>query len=242
MPRFFVSLNQIDGQSITISGDDARHLKTVLRYRIDDELTVCDGRGTDYQCKITGFEGGGVQLAVASQEVCQAEPNTKIVLYQGLPKADKMEMIIQKCTEIGIMRIVPVATKHAVMKLDGKESKKIERWQKIAESAAKQSGRGFIPTVGPNALSFRQAIDEARVLSGAVIPYEKEAERGLKQFVSGFTGNTIGVFIGPEGGFSEDEIDEAKKAGVVPITLGKRILRTETAGLVSIALLIHELG
>lgn len=246
MPKFFVSPNQIVDDIISISGDDARHMKTVLRYRVGDELVICDGKGFDYNCKIAGFEDGNIQASIDEKIVCEAEAKTKIVLYQGLPKADKMEIIIQKCTEIGVTRIVPVATRNAVAKLSGKEEKKIERWQKIAEAAAKQSGRGLIPLVGPEALSFAQAVDEGRMLSAALIPYEKQGEKeksfGIKEFASGFSGETLAVFIGPEGGFTTEEIELAVKNGLRPITLGKRILRTETAGLVASALLIHELG
>lgn len=241
MPKYFVSRNQIEKDYITIVGDDARHIKTVLRFAVNDALTVCDGLGIDYHCKVLGFEDGNVQVGICEKTACQTEPKTKIVLYQGLPKADKMETIIQKCTEIGVTRIVPVTTRHAIMKLSQKEEKKMGRWQKIAEAAAKQSERGLIPQVGPKALSFAQAVDEARMLSGALIAYEKERDFGVKQFTSGFAGDTIGVFVGPEGGFAVEETEMAKAAGIQPVTLGKRILRTETAGMVVTALLLHEL-
>ena len=128
------------------------------------------------------------------------------------------------------------------MKLDNKEGKKLERWQKIAEAAAKQSGRGIIPQMGESVLTFKEAVAEAAKLDGALIPYEKEEERGIRQFVQGFSGKTVGVFIGPEGGFAPEEIQLAQEAGILPVTLGKRILRTETAGMTTVALLLYELG
>ena len=196
--------------------------------------------GMDYHCRIASLEQG-VLLDVLSQEVCETEPKTKITLYQGLPKADKMELIIQKCVELGVDRIVAVSTERAIVKLDKKEGKKLERWQKIAEAAAKQSGRGKIPEIGRQVLKFQDAVAEAGALDGAIIPYEKEEKRGLRQFVEGFRGETIGVFIGPEGGFAEEEIALAQANGITPITLGKRILRTETAGMTTTAILLYEL-
>lgn len=203
-------------------------------------MTLCDGEGMDYQCRIASLERG-VLLDILSKEVCETEPKTKITLYQGLPKADKMELIIQKCVELGVDRIVAVSTERAIVKLDKKESKKLERWQKIAEAAAKQSGRGKIPEIGQQVLKFKEAVAEAKGLDGAIIPYEKEQETGIRQFVQGFQGESIGVFIGPEGGFAEEEIALAQESGITPITLGKRILRTETAGMTTAAILLYEL-
>lgn len=241
MPKFFVESHQIDQKSIHLTGEDAKHIKTVLRAREGEEITVCDGLGTDYFCRIVSLDDG-VVAEILGREVCQSEPKTKITLYQGLPKADKMELIIQKCVELGVDCIVAVSTERCIVKLDKKEEKKLERWQKIAEAAAKQSGRGKIPEIAPKVLRFSQALDEAKDLDGAIIPYEKEADRGIRAFVEGFSGKEIGIFIGPEGGFTEEEIQSAQDAGVLPITLGKRILRTETAGMATLAILLYELG
>ncbi|MDD3393960.1 MAG: 16S rRNA (uracil(1498)-N(3))-methyltransferase [Clostridia bacterium] len=241
MPKFFIEAHQIEQNLIHMLGEDAKHVKTVLRAREGEEITVCDGRGTDYFCRIVSLDDG-VTAEIMGSEPCQSEPKTKITLYQGLPKADKMELIIQKCVELGVDRIVAVSTERCIVKLDKKEEKKLERWQKIAEAAAKQSGRGKIPEIAPRVLRFSQAIEEAKALSGAIIPYEKEENRGIRSFVEGFSGEEIGVFIGPEGGFAEEEIQAAIDAGVLPVTLGKRILRTETAGMTSIAILLYELG
>ena len=240
MPKFFFHKNDISRGQVQLFGEDEKHIKTVLRAREGEELTLCDGEGMDYQCRIASLERG-VLLDILSKEVCETEPKTKITLYQGLPKADKMELIIQKCVELGVDRIVAVSTERAIVKLDKKESKKLERWQKIAEAAAKQSGRGKIPEIGQQVLKFKEAVAEAKELDGAIIPYEKEQETGIRQFVQGFQGESIGVFIGPEGGFAEEEIALAQENGITPITLGKRILRTETAGMTTAAILLYEL-
>ncbi|MFV0314731.1 MAG: 16S rRNA (uracil(1498)-N(3))-methyltransferase [Anaerotignum sp.] len=241
MPKFFVEPSQIKENSIHFLEDDAKHIKTVLRANKGDEIIVCDGLGTDYVCRIASLEDG-VVAEIISNEPCQSEPKTKITLYQGLPKADKMELIIQKCVELGVDRIVAVSTKRCIVKLDKKEEKKLVRWQKIAEAAAKQSGRGKIPEIAMKVLSFSEALCEAKAMDGAIIPYENEKDCGLRSFVEGFSGAEVGVFIGPEGGFTEEEIQTAKDAGVLPVTLGKRILRTETAGMTAIAILLYELG
>ena len=240
MPKFFFHKNDISRGQVQLFGEDEKHIKTVLRAREGEELTLCDGEGMDYQCRIVSLERG-VLLDILSKEGCETEPKTKITLYQGLPKADKMELIIQKCVELGVDRIVAVSTERAIVKLDKKESKKLERWQKIAEAAAKQSGRGKIPEIGQQVLKFKEAVAEAKALDGAIIPYEKEQETGIRQFVQGFQGESIGVFIGPEGGFAEEEIALAQENGITPITLGKRILRTETAGMTTAAILLYEL-
>ena len=244
MPKFFVTPQDIVGKKITLTQQNQAYISspaTSHRAREGEEITVCDGEGMDYQCRILSLERG-VVTEVFSSAPCDVEPETKITLYQGLPKVDKMEWIIQKCVELGIERIVPVSTERAIVKLDKKEGKKLERWQKIAEAAAKQSGRGIIPQMGESVLSFKEAVAEAAKLDGALIPYEKEEERGIRQFVQGFSGKTVGVFIGPEGGFAPEEIQLAQEAGILPVTLGKRILRTETAGMTTVALLLYELG
>lgn len=240
MPKFFFNKNDISRGQVQLFGEDEKHIKTVLRAREGEEVTLCDGEGVDYQCRIASLERG-VLLDIISKEVCETEPKTKITLYQGLPKADKMELIIQKCVELGIDRIVAVSTERAIVKLDKKEAKKLERWQKIAEAAAKQSGRGKIPEISQQVLKFKEAVAEAKKLDGAIIPYEREQETGIRQFVQGFQGESVGIFIGPEGGFSDEEIALAQENGITPITLGKRILRTETAGMTTTAILLYEL-
>ena len=241
MPRFFVAAEAISGEEIHITGEDAKHIKTVLRSKVGEELTVSDGAGWDYSCVIAAFEGKEILCKITGRAKSLSEPKTKITLFQGLPKGDKMELIIQKCVELGVSEIVPVMTKRTVVKLDKKEEKKIERWQKIAEAAAKQSGRGIIPQIG-NVLSFPAAVQKASAAGHGLIPYELEQEKGIRDFVGQFQGDTLSIFIGPEGGFDEDEVKMAAEAGIMPVTLGKRILRTETAGMAAAAILLYELG
>ncbi len=239
MPKFFVTKQQIK-QQIEIVGEDAKHIKTVLRKKEGEERIVCDGEGIDYICNINCFEENKIIADIVEKRLCEAEPPVKITLFQGLPKADKMELIIQKCVELGVDAIVPVETERSIVKLYKKEHKKIERWQKIAEAAAKQSGRGKIPQI-ENVLSFEQALQCSKELDKSIIPYEREQKRNLKEFIKNFEGESIGVFVGAEGGFSEQEIAKAIQQNVLPVTLGKRILRTETAGMVTTAILIYEI-
>ena len=242
MPKYFVTPDAVKDSEIEITGEDAKHIGTVLRAKLGEKITVCDGYNNDYECVISEIQKEKVVAKIESKEECQAEAQTKITLFQALPKADKMELIIQKCTEIGVCEYVPVSTERAVVKIDkNKGAKKVERWQKIAESAAKQSGRGIIPEV-KDVMSFDEAIKMAKALDGAIIPYELEEERGIKEFAKGFEGKSIGIFIGPEGGFSKNEIEKAVSEGIMSVTLGRRILRTETAGIVASAVLLYELG
>lgn len=239
MPKFFVSKEQIK-QQIIISGEQARHIKTVLRKKAGEQITVCDGEGMDYICNINRFEENKLFCDIIQKQYCDAEPPIQITLFQALPKADKMELIIQKCVELGVDAIVPMTTERTIVKPNQKEHKKIERWQKIAASAAEQSGRAKIPII-KNIVSFEQALQQCQQLDNAIIPYEKEQKRNLKTVVKTFQGKSIGVLIGSEGGFSEQEIAQAIQYNVLPITLGKRILRTETAGMITTAILIYEM-
>lgn len=242
MPKYFVSPENITGDNIIITGEDAKHLATVLRSEQGDLVEICDGQGTDYQCEITSVDKKEVALKIKNQVLCLSEPKTKITLYQGLPKADKMELIIQKCVELGVEKIVPVSAHRCVVKLDKKDSaKKIQRWQKIAESAAKQSGRGIIPQIG-EVISFKEAVKLGKEAQGSIIPYEHEEKRGIREFVESFSGSEVAVFIGPEGGFADEEIALAIENGILSVSLGKRILRTETAGMATVAILLYELG
>ena len=240
MPKFFVRKESINDHTITLEGENAKHIGSVLRSKTGDIITVCDGDGRDYECEITEITKKAVIAKITDIFTNDNEPDIKLTLYQALPKADKMELVIQKCIEIGVDRIVPVKTEHAVVKIEGKEEKKLQRWNKIAEAAAKQCGRGKIPVVD-RVMTFKEAINEAISLDSAIIPYEKERKNSLKTFAKGFKGKSIGIFIGPEGGFSNDEIDFAISNGVKSVTLGKRILRTETAGLVTSVILLYEL-
>ena len=241
MPRYFVSKEEINLPNITFTGENAHHLLTVLRAKEGERVEVCDGCGTDYLCRVEQADKNSALLYVEESRPSQSEPKTKVILFQALPKADKMELIIQKCTELGVSSIVPVATEHCIVKLSGKDAqKKRERWQKIAEAAAKQSGRGIIPQMG-DVLTFGQAVQQAKEMDLALFAYEKEEKRSVSMAVQGFSGKTVALFVGPEGGFSVSEVEKAMENGWNPITLGKRILRTETAGMASIAILLDRL-
>ncbi|GFI61683.1 ribosomal RNA small subunit methyltransferase E [Clostridiales bacterium] len=240
MPRFFSARENIQDNTIKLTGSDAEHISRVLRSEIGDSITVCDSMGNDYNTIISEISKNEISLEIKERFRTESEPSIKITLYQGLPKGDKMDLIIQKCVEIGVYKIVPVNTERCIVKLDkNKERKKLERWQKISEAAAKQCGRGIIPEIG-NIINFDEAIKNVGC-DRSIIPYELENDRGLKSFLKDYSGESIAVFIGPEGGFAKDEIDKAINCGIVPVTLGKRILRTETAGLISIANMLFYL-
>lgn len=234
---------QVSENEIMIIEDDAKHIVTVLRGKTGDTITVCDGAGIDYKCKLSFVKSDMVKAEIVEKIENDVEPKTKITLFQGLPKVDKFETVIQKCVELGVSEVVPVAMERSVVKLTSKEKekKKIERWEKISESAAKQSGRGKIPKIN-EILSFSQALEKAKEYDAVLIPYENEQKTGLKEFVQEFKGDSIAVFIGPEGGFSDEEYGKAIEMGAVSVTLGKRILRTETAGMTVLAILFYELG
>lgn len=240
MAKFFVDNQFIKDDKVFINGENKKHMTNVLRLKIGDNIEISSGDGFDYICQIEQITETEVVAKIIDCFGNESEPKVKITLYQGLPKAEKMELIIQKCVELGIDKIVPVNTDRCIVKLAGKEDKKIARWNKISESAAKQSRRGKIPVVEP-VLNFEKAIEKAKCDDLTIIPYEKEQNNNLKTVVKNFKGKSISIFIGPEGGFSEKEIDFAIKNNVMPITLGKRILRTETAGFVTTAILLYEL-
>lgn len=243
MHRFFIKRDNIFKGGITIEGDDVQHISRVLRLGEGDRLTLCDGEGTDYLVSIESMSKNSVRTSIIAKEPSKAEAAIKAVLYQGIPKAAKMELIIQKCTEMGISRIVPVSTVRTVVKLETEkdERKKVERWSKIAEEAGKQSGRGIIPRV-EMPMTFEQALEDAKSLELAVIPYELESANSIKAVLSQKAAASIGFFIGPEGGFEAAEIQKAQETGIVPVTLGKRILRTETAGVAVLTCIMYEYG
>ena len=245
MHHFFVNPEQVEDGLIRITGSDVNHIKNVLRIRQGEEILVSDGTGRDYLCQAEEIAGQEVTVRILETEEEGRELPSRIWLFQGLPKSDKMELIIQKAVELGAAGIVPVSTKNAVVKLDAKkEEAKRKRWQAIAESAAKQSGRSLMPRV-MGLMTLGQAFDyiEKEQFALRLIPYEHEAGmEGSRQELSRVApGQDIAVFIGPEGGFDESEINLALKKGVRPVSLGKRILRTETAGLAMLSVLMMRL-
>lgn len=246
MYQFFVEPSQINGNQVVITGGDVNHIKNVLRMKIGEELAVSNGiDGREYRCGIAELHEDSVVCELRFIKEDGLELPSKVYLFQGLPKADKMELIIQKAVELGAFEIIPMATKRAVVKLDDKKAKaKVSRWQSIAEAAAKQSKRGVIPQIH-DVLSFKEALAYAQEMDMKLIPYElAEGMAATKKLMEEIGKNkpaSVAVFIGPEGGFDEGEISLAKEKGIIPITLGKRILRTETAGFTTLAFIMYQL-
>ena len=243
MHQFFVEPENIQGNKIVITGEDVNHIKNVLRMKVGDEIAVSNGvDGKEYRCGI---------VSISEEVLCElrfvkedgVELPSKITLFQGLPKADKMELIVQKAVELGVYEIVPVSMGRCIVKLDEKKQKsKISRWQGIAESAAKQSKRRIVPQV-TSVMSMKEACKYASEMDVVLVPYElAEDMPKTRELIEAIQpGQRIGFFIGPEGGFGEMEIALAMEAGAKPITLGKRILRTETAGFTVLSILMYHL-
>ncbi|WP_279003555.1 16S rRNA (uracil(1498)-N(3))-methyltransferase [[Clostridium] scindens] len=243
MQHFFVTPSQVEGERIYIEGSDVNHMKNVLRMRPGEAVAISDGDNLKYRCVVEGYEEGRAVLAIQQRIPVDTELPCRIILFQGLPKQDKMELIVQKAVELGASQVVPVATRRSVVKLDEKKAaKKLQRWQQIAESAAKQAGRGYIPQVS-SVLSYQEALEKAGELDVLLIPYESAEgmEEARKVVASIAQGQSVGIFIGPEGGFEKEEVDAAIHQGAKAITLGRRILRTETAGLAILSILMFRL-
>ncbi len=243
MYHFFTETECFTETDVTITGPDVNHIKNVLRMKPGERVLLSDGKGLNRLCELTEIEAGQVKAKILPGDVADTELPVMITLFQGLPKGDKMEYIVQKCVELGVHSVVPVENARSVVKLDAKkEEAKRKRWYGISESAAKQSKRMAVPEIGP-VTKFREAIRLAGEYDLALIPYEDseslEGAGGMKrtrELIKGLLpGQRMAVFIGPEGGFSEEEIAFAMENGVKPVTLGKRILRTETAGLFVLA-------
>ena len=246
MPRFYVEDCRDAQTGITITGEDVNHIKNVLRLSIGDSITICDGAGKEYVCQIAELDKEHVYAEIVDINQNAAELPCKITLFQGMPKSDKMEFIIQKAVELGAAQIAPVMMKRTVVKLEEKKKdKKRERYQMIAESAAKQSGRGVIPEI-LDFMTYGEALQYARTFDALLVPYESAegityARTVIAQAAELPEGSKIGIFIGPEGGFAKEEIDAAKEAGAKILTLGNRILRTETAGLAILSILMFQM-
>ncbi len=235
MPRFFID-KPVDG-FFRVTGVDARHIEKSLRMRPGEVLILCHG-GVDYICKIDNFEKDSVVVELVSSKKNTAEPNTSVTLLYSLPKGDKMDLVVQKAVEVGVCAILPVLTKRCVSRPDEKTlQKKVQRWQKIAQEAAQQSGRGAIPKVY-EAMDFSQALNVGTQSEKAILFYEGGG-KPLGQLLAKKP-ESVSIFIGPEGGFDEDEVQLAKEKGLEVCSLGERILRTETAAIVASALTIYE--
>lgn len=243
MYQFFVDDAQIGKEFITITGSDVNHIKNVLRMKPGEKIRVSNQKGQDYFCSILELGDDFVQADILDSEAANTELSAKIYLFQALPKGDRMETVIQKAVELGVHEIIPVAMKYCVVKLDAKKAEnKRKRWQAIAESAAKQSKRSLIPVVH-EVMSFKEALSYAKECRVNLVPYENE--RGMEVTGEAFSelqkDDTISVMIGPEGGFSEEEIELVKEENMKIISLGKRILRTDTAAIATLSMLMLHL-
>ena len=246
MHQFFVEPVQIhlNDRRVIILGEDVNHIRNVLRMKPGEELNVSNGEdGREYRCAILALEDAQVLCELRFVKEAQVELPSRIHLFQGLPKGDKMECIIQKCVELGVYQIIPVAMKRCVVKLDGKKAQaKVARWQGIAQAAAKQSKRGVVPEV-TEVVDFVRAMEMAVDMDVRLLPYELAEDMGqTRQAIERLVpGQSIAIFIGPEGGFDEAEVARAVEGGALPVTLGRRILRTETAGMTVLAWLVYRL-
>lgn len=244
MAKFFVNAQNISEKQIIIDGENVNHIKNVLRLQIGDEIIINDRQGHDYKCIINAIEQGTIIALIDSVTHSLSEPQVEVILFQSLIKGEKMDWVIQKAVEIGVTKIIPICTTRCVVKIENpkKTISKVERWNKIAESAAKQSGRGVVPEVFAP-ITFLEGLNYAQQNDlCALIPYEKEYEVGIRKVLNSTEAKSFGIFIGPEGGFTEQEIQEALHQGVHSVSLGNRILRSETASLVTLANIMYEMG
>ena len=241
MPKFFVSHAEAQGNFLVLTGENAAHAK-VLRVQPGEAVVVCDGAGQDLTCVVSDVSPGQVSLVVQSREASRAEPPVFCSVYMAYAKADKLEHVIQKATELGAGEIVAFPSSRCVSRPDEKAlAKKLERWQKIAASAAEQSGRGRIPQV-LTVRSFRDAVLRAAESDLALFPYENERTMSLRTAIGATEFRTASIMTGPEGGFSEDEVSMAAEAGMKICSLGPRILRCETAPLCALSAVMYAAG
>lgn len=244
MPKFFVKEEQINIDKISIIGKDVKHIKNVLRKKIGEELIVCnDLTQKDFLCTICLVKENVIECKIKEELYNNVETNIKVSIFQGLPKSDKMELIIQKSVELGVYDIIPVEMKRSIIKLDEKDKeKKTQRWQKISEVAAKQSGRNIIPRVN-KIITLKNMCDLCREYDLVIVAYENEQNNYLKSELKKLEKNKnqkIAILIGPEGGIDEIEINSLKQVGAKIVTLGKRILRTETVALNILSIIMYE--
>jgi len=251
MHRFFVDPNQINliQKQAIIQDEDVKHISKVLRLKDGDTVEVCDGVNNEYLSNIESINKNDVLLSITKERKSTQESPIEVILYQGIPKAAKMDLIIQKTTELGVTEIIPVEMERTIVQFNSNKDKvkKVERWQKIALEAAKQSKRGIVPKINMP-LSFNAAIEHSKENSLNIMPYENAKDKGFKSIIDSmskedkFSVRKIGIWIGPEGGLHEEEVVKAVESKIHPITLGPRILRTETAGFTILGLVMYELG
>ena len=238
MPRFPVKQSQIKNRQVIISGSDYRHIVKVLRVKVGHEITLFDESGMEHTAAITEIGKSEVKLAIAESRKVKTESSLSITLLQGVPKGNKMDFIVEKATELGVKTIVPVVTERSQIR----ETQKIERWRRVAMESSKQCGRIIQPDIR-TLKDFREVI-ELNYSDGLLLILDNQCEDNIKDVINNASQSTINVilFIGPEGGFSEEEIKTAKEKGFIPTGLGPRIFRTETAGIVAIAILQYVWG
>lgn len=244
MHKFFVPLNNFSGNTVCIDGDDVKHIYKVLRLEEGDKININNCCGREFLAEIKVISKMNIECDIIKELEVNNESPLEIFLYQGLPKAAKMDLIVQKAAELGVMSVTPVITKRVVVKNEVSEYKKLDRWNRIALEACKQCKRTIIPKVR-EIVEFEQLLNELKNVDLIVVPYENEDGCGIKNIITQIDREkikTAAVIIGPEGGFEEDEISILKEAGAHIVTLGPRILRTETAGFVCCSLLMYELG
>lgn len=245
MPKFFVKSNQISNNQIEITGTDVNHIKNVLRMQPKDTIEICNAEEQEnYLCEIQNLNDTKIECIIKEKLAQSTESNVKVTIFQGLPKAEKMEFIIQKAVELGAFDITPVEMARCIVKLNEKDKiKKIERWQKISEVASKQCQRDIIPKIN-NVIQLKNICNIINEYDAIILAYEKEKENTIKQELQKIKEQNlhkIGIVIGPEGGLEEKEVELLRESGAKVITLGKRILRTETVALNVLSNIIYEL-
>ncbi|MBK5242599.1 16S rRNA (uracil(1498)-N(3))-methyltransferase [Clostridium sp.] len=244
MHKFFVPKQSIVDNVAIIDGEDVKHIYKVLRLKVSDKVSINNGEGKEYIGEITLIDKKQVIINLLEESAINNESAIEVYLFQGLPKSAKMDLIVQKNTELGVKAITPVITERVVVKTDLKEFKKVDRWNRIALEASKQSKRSLVPQINAP-IEFVNLLEELKPMNLVVVPYENEEGYGIKKLVQNIEKKHIvkvAIVIGPEGGFEEYEILKLKEIGAQIVTLGPRILRTETAGFTCLSLLMYELG
>lgn len=244
MHKFFVPKSNIDGKNAIIDGEDVKHIYRVLRLQIGDKVSVNNSEGKEYIGEIISIDKKEVNINLLEENAINNESPVEVYLFQGLPKSTKMDLIVQKNTELGVKAITPIITKRVVVKTELKEFKKVDRWNKIALEASKQSKRSLVPQINIP-IDFELLLEELKKMDLVIVPYENQEGYGIKKLIQNIDKNNInkvGIIIGPEGGFEESEILKLKEIGAQIVTLGPRILRTETAGFACLSLIMYELG
>jgi len=245
--RFFVFQNQIQSESVILTGDQARQISTVLRLRKGDSIHILDNKGWEYETELLAVNAEQVTGYIVQRRIAGGEPTTRLTLYQSLLKRDRFEWVLQKGTEIGITSFVPMITERTVLRQKTVKQNKLVRWQRIIFEAAEQSGRGRIPNLS-QPIEYAEALSKAQTSHLAFVPWENESNRAIKTTIT--LNNqydlppfpSVSLFIGPEGGFTDSEVKDAQSANIIPVTLGPRILRAETAAIVATTLILHEMG